>query len=236
MRSWVVLVFCVSQVSCAIGFGSMGWQQQDFANYVQNNPDDSTFELRFIGHEVNLKGACAQLVDTQYNFDVIPIQEIETYLEQKYGVEIDTQRFEEARSAGLLQARYFEEDGDDMIKYDADNIQLDGVDLFSGSTSLAATSWAYLNWSDYKDPIYLTNIRNKFERGKANQLQIFVTSNLFGATVYLWLRIKKGEPDDNGLYELVAATQDTIDLPISAYSCETDKMRESMAALNTLLE
>jgi hypothetical protein len=63
-----------------------------------------------------------------------------------------------------------------------------------------------------------------------------MATNVFGASVKIWLRIKEGEPDRDGYYKLVAATEESIDLPISATGCNTDKMRESIKVMHKSLK
>lgn len=219
----VVISGCVS---------SLAWTKTDFEAYSASDPELKTFPLKYYGHEINLKLGicCLDYIDSRYTTDLLPVKEIAEYIENKYGVNIDTSEFESHRKNGHFEATVsYNNDGDEILEYYDDFMALNGLQLIGGL--LTHASWATLSWSENPENESIF----KHEEGKNSQMQIHLATSPIGAWCTIWLRIIDGEPDENGNYEFTTVVKEKVTLPFKPAGCNVEEMAEAIKQIPALL-
>ena len=62
-----------------------------------------------------------------------------------------------------------------------------------------------------------------------------MATNILGPSIKVYLRIKEGKPDKNGLYNLVLAADESFDLSYKVEGCNLEGMAESIKNVNEIL-
>ena len=211
---------------------SLDWVKTDFEAYAASDAELNTFPLKYYGSEINLKLGivCVDYIDSRYTIDVLPVREIADYIEDKYGVIIDTQEFESHKNNGHFENTVsYNADGDQMIEFDTNYLKIDGFSFFMGV--LTQGRWATVSWSENPENESIF----KYEEGKSNQLQMHIAIAPIGVWFTFWLRIKDDELNRNGYYDLTIVAQERIKLPFKPGGCDLEGLVEIIKQIPELL-
>ena len=168
------------------------WKPGDFARYAKSPQGTRVFPMKYFGTEVNTKMniCCYDYIDSRYTIDALPLKEIKKYMEKKYGIRVDVSEFEKSRVRGYLKAQITTRpNGDKMIVYNREHLSLDGASITAGL--LQSASWIALNWSEYKPKVGTMDFRDKLDKGKNDQMQVFLEINPLGGLAYVQIRIRE---------------------------------------------
>lgn len=180
-------------------------------------------------------------LDTSHTLDVLPIREIKAWAEKEYGVSIDISEYERLHSAGKLGAKIVKHEGKLGLVMASDEMAVDGTSVGGLAAfgllgvALSGTSWAALNWSEYREPVKTMDFRYKLERGKNDQMQVFVCLAPIGSYIAVILRVREGEPDAKGYYTLRVAAEKRVKVDFGQEGTDTEILERTIRNLPALL-
>lgn len=235
-------IMAVLSLLSGCGGSSLRWTRADFESYSSRQRAGHTFPLKFVGTEVNLKMGIIkeEFLDSRFSIDALPVRELKEYMERKYGVIIDTAEFEALRKKGNLKISVTEnEKGEKIGVYNKDFINLDGTSVFAPGTFnpiFIGTSWLAANWSEYREPVSTMDFRYRVEKGRTDQMQVFIVLAPIGSYIAVYLRIRDGQPDEKGYYALKIAAAEEIPINFKARGGNTAGLADNIRQLPELLE
>jgi hypothetical protein len=211
---------------------TLDWTKSDFEEYAASESGNREFPLKYVGHELNLKFhiCCTDYLESEFTIDVLPVREIADYMEEKYGVSIDTSEYESHRKNGHFYINVTENsDGDEIIEFNDKYMTIDGLKIYGGI--LASGSWANISWSETPE----IQDMFKYEQGMSNQMQIIIFTNPIGCWVRIWLRVKSDEPNRDGYYDMKIAAEERVDFDFKTNGCNLEDIKAALQTIPDLL-
>lgn len=241
-RLAAALAAAVIASSCASS--PAAWNADDFAAYGETQGKETVFAFKTFDTEVNkkMKIVSYACLDSKNTIDILPVEDIASFLERKYGVTVDISEFLRLRSEGLLSANFLtDEGGKERLELASNEMAIDGTSVGGlGGLGLigllGGTSWAAVNWSEYREPVKTMDFRYKLERGKSDQMQVFVCLAPVGSYIAVTLRVRDGESDAKGYYKLKAVAEHRVKVPFKSGESDVEVLARTIKDLPNLLE
>jgi hypothetical protein len=197
-----------------------------------------TFDIE-INKKMNIVSfAC---LDSSHSIDILPLQGIVSWVAEEYGVTVDVSDFERLRDSGKLRVKVAtDEKKGQTVQLASEEMAVDGTSV-GGLAGLGlmgllqGTSFAAVNWSEYREPVKTMDFRYKLERGKNDQFPSVRLPGSIGSYIAVILRVRDGEPDEKGYYKLRAGAERRVKVDFRKGQSDTEVLEQTIRALPALL-
>jgi len=209
------------------------WTKNDFNKYSRET-GGGKFTLKCFAVTLNLKLGmiCEEYIDSRFSLDILPVREIKSYMEKKYGAAIDITEFEQLRKTGGLKIEVIKNQKKKKeVLFNPDHILLDGMTVGLGRYTIGGSTWIRVAWTEYKGKVGAISFMDRVEMGKSPQMQVYIGLSPMTHRIIISLKVPYGKPDKNGIYRLKTVAEEYIPTNFELSGCNTAGLAKQIANL-----